>query len=93
MLTSKSLTNGSSLSDASKLQPVADATINPSENTAESSPESRLMKAMKLQYQADQQMKYLDLQAKMESLLQQLQEMKRQRETVEERTLAEAASR
>ncbi|EKQ67397.1 hypothetical protein OsccyDRAFT_3659 [Leptolyngbyaceae cyanobacterium JSC-12] len=93
MLTSESLTNGSSLSDASKLQPVADATINPSENTAESSPESRLMKAMKLQYQADQQMKYLDLQAKMESLLQQLQEMKRQRETVEERTLAEAASR
>uniref|UniRef100_A0A832M3A9 Uncharacterized protein n=1 Tax=Oscillatoriales cyanobacterium SpSt-402 TaxID=2282168 RepID=A0A832M3A9_9CYAN len=83
------MTNVSSPSDASQVQPTADA----STAISEISQQSRLMKAMKLQYQADQQTKYLDLQAKMESLLQQLQEMKRQRETIEERALVEASSR
>jgi hypothetical protein len=39
----------------------------------------RLMKLMKSLYQADQQVKYLHLQAEVESLLHQLQILKRQR--------------
>ncbi|HEY9637042.1 MAG TPA: hypothetical protein V6D14_26820 [Coleofasciculaceae cyanobacterium] len=39
----------------------------------------RLMKLMKSIYQADQQVKYLHLQAEVESLLQRLQTLKRQR--------------
>ncbi len=39
----------------------------------------RLMKLMKSIYQADQQVKYLHLQAEVETLLQQLQTLKKQR--------------
>jgi hypothetical protein len=41
----------------------------------------RLMELMKSLYQADQQVKYLHLQAEVESLLQQLQILKQQRLT------------
>lgn len=40
----------------------------------------RLMTLMKSMYQADQQVKYLHLQAEVESLLQQLQILKKQRQ-------------
>jgi hypothetical protein len=40
----------------------------------------RLMTLMKSMYQADQQVKYLHLQAEVESLLQQLQILKEQRQ-------------
>lgn len=43
------------------------------------SDDPRLMKLMKSLYQTDQQVKYLHLQAEVESLLQQLQTLKRQR--------------
>ncbi|MBC7972140.1 MAG: hypothetical protein H7Z11_18775 [Verrucomicrobia bacterium] len=41
---------------------------------------SRLIKAMKSQYQLDQQVKFLHLQAEADSLLQQLQAVKQQRQ-------------
>lgn len=41
---------------------------------------SRLLAAMKSQYQLDQQMKFLDLQAEAETLLQQLQAIQQQRQ-------------
>ncbi len=44
---------------------------------------SRLIEAMKSQYQLDQQVKFLHLQAEADSLLQQLQTLKQQRQTVE----------
>jgi hypothetical protein len=43
--------------------------------------DSRLMELMKSLYQTDQQVKYLHLQAEVESLLQQLQILKQQRLT------------
>ncbi len=43
------------------------------------STESRLLELMKSLYQADQQVKYLHLQAEVESLLQQLKILKQQR--------------
>ena len=52
--------------------------------------QSRLLEAMKSQYAFDQQMKFLDLQAEAESLLQQLQTLKQQRSAVTE--TAEIAS-
>ncbi|MBD2019736.1 hypothetical protein H6F43_05980 [Leptolyngbya sp. FACHB-36] len=42
--------------------------------------QSRLLEAMKSQYPLDQQVKFLHLQADAESLLQQLQAMKQQRQ-------------
>jgi len=63
-----------------------------SATTAELSPEvarqQRLMQAMK----ADQQEKYLHLQEETELLLQQLRELKRQRQAVEERELVGASA-
>jgi polyhydroxyalkanoate synthesis regulator phasin len=44
---------------------------------------SRLIKAMKSQYQLDQQVKFLHLQAEADSLLQQLQSLKQQRQAAE----------
>lgn len=82
---SDSSTRVSSSVEAAQAQPVADSATDASQ--------PRLLKAMKLQYQADQQTKYLNLQAEMESLLQQLKDLKRQRETVDERVLVEASSR
>lgn len=43
---------------------------------------SRLLKAMKSQYQLDQQVKFLHLQAEADSLLQQLQSLKQQRQAL-----------
>ncbi|MBF2027852.1 MAG: hypothetical protein IGS48_13995 [Oscillatoriales cyanobacterium C42_A2020_001] len=82
---SDSFTRVSSPVEAAQAQPITDSATDASQ--------PRLMKAMKLQYQVDQQTKYLDLQAEMESLLQQLKDLKRQRETVDERVLVEASSR
>lgn len=42
--------------------------------------QTRLLEAMKTQYQLDQQVKFLHLQAETESLLQQLQAIKQQRQ-------------
>lgn len=44
---------------------------------------SRLIEAMKAQYQLDQQVKFLHLQAEADSLLKQLQTLKQQRQAVE----------
>lgn len=55
----------------------------PQATSPETLRQSRLMEAMRAQYQADQQVEYLHLQAETELLLQQLQALKRQRETVE----------
>lgn len=44
---------------------------------------SRLIEAMKSQYQLDQQVKFLHLQAEADSLLQQLQSLKQQRQARE----------
>ena len=44
---------------------------------------SRLIEAMKSQYQLDQQVKFLHLQAEADSLLQQLQSLKQQRQALE----------
>lgn len=60
-------------------------------SSAESLRQARVLEAMKAQYQADQQAKYLNLQAEAELLLQQLREIKRQREAVEEKVLVESA--
>ncbi|MBW4582922.1 MAG: hypothetical protein KME42_25420 [Tildeniella nuda ZEHNDER 1965/U140] len=43
---------------------------------------SRLIEAMKSQYQLDQQVKFLHLQAEADSLLQQLQSIKQQRQAL-----------
>lgn len=43
---------------------------------------SRLIEAMKSQYQLDQQIKFLHLQAEADSLLQQLQSIKQQRQAL-----------
>jgi hypothetical protein len=47
-------------------------------------PQSRLLEAMKSQYQLDQQVKFLHLQAETETLLQQLQVLKQQRQGAED---------
>jgi hypothetical protein len=44
---------------------------------------SRLVEAMRSQYQLDQQVKFLHLQAEADSLLQQLQALKEQRQALE----------
>jgi predicted esterase YcpF (UPF0227 family) len=48
--------------------------------SAVDSQQSRLMKAMKSQYRLDQQMEFLNLQAEMETLLQQLKAIQQQRQ-------------
>lgn len=45
---------------------------------------ARLIEAMKAQYQLDQQVKFLHLQAEADSLLQQLQSLKQQRQASED---------
>ncbi len=55
--------------------------------------QSRLLAAMKVQYQADQQAKFLHLQEETDSLLQQLKAIKLQREGFAELELAQAATR
>jgi len=49
--------------------------------TSPAKPQSRLLEAMKSQYQIDQQVKFLHLQAEAESLLNQLQAIKQQRQS------------
>ncbi|NJP09322.1 MAG: hypothetical protein HC866_07395 [Leptolyngbyaceae cyanobacterium RU_5_1] len=53
--------------------------------------QTRLMEAMKTQYRADQQLKFLHLQAETESLLQQLQAIKQQRQADANEVLVEAS--
>jgi hypothetical protein len=61
-------------------KPVSDSqSLSKSSATDTSNP--RLMELMKSIYQADQQVKYLHLQAEVESLLQQLQILQKQRLT------------
>lgn len=74
-------------------QPIVDSPVRASdlqpqpkqapEATAINQQRSRLIEAMKSQYQLDQQVKFLHLQAEADSLLQQLQTLKQQRQTVE----------
>jgi len=52
----------------------------PTENNAEARRQARLMEALKVQYRADQQEKFLNLQAETDCLLQQLRAIKQQRE-------------
>lgn len=49
--------------------------------SAISAERARLIKTMKSQYQADQQAKFLNLQEEVDSLLQQLQSIKQQKNT------------
>ncbi len=76
------------------LQPTASSIYNKSEySTPSVSPtQSRILEAMKTQYRLDQQVKFLSLQAETESLLQQLQALKQQRETVELPGMGDAVS-
>lgn len=83
MLTTERTSSVTSLPAESNVQTVT--------ASAESLRQARVIEAMKAQYQADQQAKYLNLQAEAELLLQQLREIKRQRETVEEKVLVQAA--
>jgi hypothetical protein len=55
--------------------------------SATSSYQTRLIEAMKSQYHLDQQVKFLHLQAEADSLLRQLQAIKRQREAAIEANL------
>jgi hypothetical protein len=69
---------------------TTESPANPSELTSEANPQfekaaearrqARIMEALKVQYRADQQEKFLHLQAETDSLLQQLRAMKQQRE-------------
>ena len=52
-------------------------------NTIVDQQRSRLIDAMRSQYQFDQQVKFLHLQAEADSLLQQLQALKKQRQATE----------
>lgn len=51
----------------------------PTEDNAEARRQARLMEALKAQYRADQQEKFLHLQAETDSLLQQLRAIKQQK--------------
>ncbi len=51
----------------------------PTEDNAEARRQARLMEALKVQYRADQQEKFLHLQAETDSLLQQLRAIKQQK--------------
>lgn len=51
----------------------------PTEDTAEARRQARLMEALKAQYRADQQAKFLHLQAETDSLLQQLRALKQEK--------------
>jgi hypothetical protein len=51
-----------------------------SANDAESRRQARLLEALKVQYRADQQEKFLHLQAETDSLLEQLKALKEQKE-------------
>jgi biopolymer transport protein ExbD len=52
----------------------------PAENNAEALRQARLMQSLKVQYRADQQEKFLHLQAETDSLLQQLRALKQQKD-------------
>ncbi len=71
---------------ATVIDSIADASALSSQEVAR---QQRLMQTMK----EDQQQKYLHLQEQAESLLQQLIEMKQQREQVESRQLVGSAAR
>ena len=83
------------MTDTSSIAPTLapDAQLSPVGNSVETERQERLIKSLKAQYTADQQSKFLDLQAEAESLLQQLHAIKRQRETVAPRELVEAGVR
>lgn len=72
MLTTDSPANLSAL--------TSDASL-PTEDAAEARRQARLMEALKAQYRADQQAKFLHLQAETDSLLQQLRALKQQKAT------------
>ncbi len=72
MLTTDSPANLSEQASPSSLSAV---------DAAEARRQARLMEALKAQYRADQQEKFLHLQAETDSLLQQLRAIKQQRET------------
>lgn len=83
------------MTDTSSSAPTLapDAQLSQAGNSVETERQERLIKSLKAQYTADQQSKFLDLQAEAESLLQQLHAIKRQRETVGQRELVEAGVR
>jgi len=66
--------------DRLALAPANLEQTDPGETTLTLQP--RTLEAMKTQYQLDQQAKFLSLQAEAESLLQQLQAMKQQRQSL-----------
>ncbi len=70
MLTTDSPANLSGLTSGANLQ---------NEDNAEARRQARLMEALKAQYRADQQEKFLHLQAETDSLLQQLRAIKQQK--------------
>lgn len=78
-MTSQTLTSERSLSMSSATVLVT----SPELASSTDSRQSRLLEAMKTQYRLDQQMKFLNLQAETESLLQQLKAIKEQRQISE----------
>jgi hypothetical protein len=85
MVTTPSLVSASSSQSATQPTPASDIALETQRLT-------RLMQAMKAQYQADQQAKFLNLHAEAEDLLEQLRRLKQQRETLSEPVLAEASA-
>ena len=73
------MTNQTVLDPFSK-NSVSAVRVSLSSSNPTSDPQSRLLEAMKSQYQLDQQVKFLHLQAETETLLQQLQVLKQQRQ-------------
>ena len=85
-MTSQTLTIDSSI-DASNVQPDQARHAQMQAQSVEADTvdqhRSRLIKAMQSQYQLDQQVKFMHLQAETDSLLQQLQILKQQRQALE----------
>jgi hypothetical protein len=77
------------LTSESSLKSISTASEAEIGSSPEMARQQRLMQAMK----ADQQEKYLHLQEETESLLQQLQELKRQRQAVDTRELVGALAK
>lgn len=76
-MTSQTLTTDRSANSSTAVieRPIATAGT-----TAQVDRQSRVLEAMKAQYRIDQQVKFLHLQAEADTLLQQLQVMKQQRQ-------------
>ncbi|HEY9617373.1 MAG TPA: hypothetical protein V6C64_11060 [Microcoleaceae cyanobacterium] len=76
-MTSPTLTTDRSASSSTA---VLDRPVATTSKAAQADRQSRVLEAMKAQYRIDQQVKFLHLQAEADTLFQQLQVMKQQRQ-------------